>query len=103
MVDLAEQWTNVPVQRICKSQEINEDRQINFTSGYTLTVKMEVNGCMNSLNEVRFLEHVQCKVCDSNHTTNNLFHMYCHKYRCKSVLKQCFKKKNFVKACGRDI
>lgn len=26
MVVLAEQWTNVPNQHICKSQEINEDR-----------------------------------------------------------------------------
>jgi len=26
MVSLAEQWTTVPAQRICKSQEIAEDR-----------------------------------------------------------------------------
>jgi proprotein convertase subtilisin/kexin type 5 len=26
MVSLAEQWTNVPPQHICKSQEINEER-----------------------------------------------------------------------------
>lgn len=62
MVNLAEQWTNVPTQRICKSQEINEDRQIEPTYGFTLSVSMDVNGCAGSLNEVRFLEHVQCKV-----------------------------------------
>ncbi|XP_031779685.1 furin-like protease 2 isoform X2 [Nasonia vitripennis] len=62
MVSLAEQWTNVPTQRICKSQEINEDRQIDSSYGYTLSVSMDVNGCAGSLNEVRFLEHVQCKV-----------------------------------------
>lgn len=26
MVTLAEQWTNVPSQHICKSQEVNEER-----------------------------------------------------------------------------
>ncbi|XP_058802575.1 furin-like protease 2 isoform X2 [Phymastichus coffea] len=62
IVSLAEQWTNVPAQRICKSQEINEDRQIDSTYSYTLSVSMDVNGCASSLNEVRFLEHVQCKI-----------------------------------------
>ncbi|KAL7296421.1 hypothetical protein TKK_0010430 [Trichogramma kaykai] len=62
IVDLAEKWTNVPVQRICKSQEVNEDRQIESTYGYTLSVTMNVSGCENTLNEVRFLEHVQCKL-----------------------------------------
>ncbi|XP_015590676.1 furin-like protease 2 isoform X3 [Cephus cinctus] len=62
MVSLAEQWTNVPPQHICKSQEINEERSIDPTYGYTLSVYMDVSGCAGTLNEVRFLEHVQCKV-----------------------------------------
>ncbi|XP_046429629.1 furin-like protease 2 isoform X1 [Neodiprion fabricii] len=62
MVSLAEQWTNVPPQHICKSQEINEERSIDPTPGYTLNVHMDVSGCAGTLNEVRFLEHVQCKV-----------------------------------------
>ncbi|XP_020283129.1 furin-like protease 2 isoform X1 [Pseudomyrmex gracilis] len=62
MVNLAEQWTNVPPQHICKSDEINEERPIDPTYGYTLSVYMDVTGCAGSLNEVRFLEHVQCKV-----------------------------------------
>ncbi|KZC04039.1 Furin-like protease 2 [Dufourea novaeangliae] len=62
MVSLAEQWTNVPPQHICKSDEINEERRIDPTYGYTLSVYMDVTGCAGSLNEVRFLEHVQCKV-----------------------------------------
>ncbi|KAK0087632.1 hypothetical protein PV325_000511 [Microctonus aethiopoides] len=62
MVNLAEQWTNVPPQHICKSQEINEERQINPTYGYTLDAYMDVSGCSGTLNEVRFLEHVQCKI-----------------------------------------
>jgi len=62
MVNLAEQWTNVPPQHICKSDEINEERPIDPTYGYTLSAYMDVTGCAGSLNEVRFLEHVQCKV-----------------------------------------
>lgn len=62
MVNLAEQWTSVPPQHICKSQEINEERQIDTAFGTTLQVHMDVNGCAGSLNEVRFLEHVQCKL-----------------------------------------
>jgi proprotein convertase subtilisin/kexin type 5 len=62
MVSLAEQWTNVPAQHICKSREINEDRQIEGSVGYTLQTHMDVNGCAGTVNEVRFLEHVQCKI-----------------------------------------
>lgn len=62
MVSLAEQWTNVPPQHICKSREINEDREIEGSYGYTLQTHMDVNGCAGTINEVRFLEHVQCKI-----------------------------------------
>nr|CAD7424203.1 unnamed protein product [Timema monikensis] len=62
MVSLAEQWTNIPPQHICKSQEITEERQIDSSFGSVLTAHMDVNGCSGTLNEVRFLEHVQCKV-----------------------------------------
>ncbi|RLU19494.1 hypothetical protein DMN91_008051 [Ooceraea biroi] len=34
MVSLAEQWTNVPPQHICKSDEINEERPIDPTYGF---------------------------------------------------------------------
>lgn len=62
LVALAEKWTTVPSQHICKSQELIEDRQIDATYGYTLTLHMDVDACSNSLNEVNFLEHVQCKI-----------------------------------------
>ncbi|KAK7573323.1 hypothetical protein V9T40_010514 [Parthenolecanium corni] len=62
MVNLAEQWTSVPNQHICKSQEIHEDRSIDPIPGNTLTVYMDVNGCPGSLNEIRYLEHIQCKI-----------------------------------------
>ncbi|XP_060524028.1 furin-like protease 2 [Cylas formicarius] len=62
LVNLAEKWTTVPPQHICKSQEIVEDRQISPSYGSTLDFYMTVDACSNSLNEVRFLEHVQCKI-----------------------------------------
>lgn len=62
IVSLAEQWNLVPPQHICKSREINEDRPIDGSVGYTLQTHMDVNGCAGTINEVRFLEHVQCKI-----------------------------------------
>ncbi|XP_033150164.1 furin-like protease 2 isoform X1 [Drosophila busckii] len=62
MVSLAEQWTTVPPQHICKSRENNEDRKIEGTFGYTLATHMDVNGCAGTINEVRYLEHVQCRI-----------------------------------------
>lgn len=62
LVNLAEKWTTVPPQHICKSQELIEDQKIDSTSRYTLRLNMEVNACRGTLNEVRFLEHVQCKI-----------------------------------------
>ncbi|XP_047506706.1 furin-like protease 2 [Pieris napi] len=62
MVNLAEQWVSVPPQHICKSQEINEDKAIDSSYGYTLKAHMDVTGCSGTVNEVRFLEHVQCKI-----------------------------------------
>ncbi|XP_051169950.1 furin-like protease 2 isoform X1 [Leptopilina boulardi] len=62
MVKLAEQWTNVPVQHICKSPEHIKEQPIDPTYGNSLTVAMDVNGCSGTPNEVQFLEHVQCKI-----------------------------------------
>ncbi|XP_072380228.1 furin-like protease 2 isoform X2 [Diabrotica undecimpunctata] len=62
LVTLAEKWTTVPPQHICKSQEIVEDRPINPAYGSSLNFNMEVDACSGTLNDVRFLEHVQCKI-----------------------------------------
>ncbi|XP_062140559.1 furin-like protease 2 isoform X2 [Drosophila sulfurigaster albostrigata] len=62
MVTLAEQWNSVPPQHICKSRENNEDRNIAGEYGYTLATHMDVNGCAGTINEVRYLEHVQCRI-----------------------------------------
>ncbi|GBP55211.1 Furin-like protease 2 [Eumeta japonica] len=72
MVTLAEQWINVPPQHICKSQEINEDKPIEISFGYTISVHMDVNGCSGTVNEVRYLEHVQCKLSLSFFPRGNL-------------------------------
>ncbi|KAI4457760.1 proprotein convertase subtilisin/kexin-related [Holotrichia oblita] len=62
LVNLAEIWTTVPPQHICKSQEILEDRQIDPSPQFSLTLHMDVSACKGTLNEVVFLEHVQCKI-----------------------------------------
>ncbi|XP_034490855.1 furin-like protease 2 isoform X1 [Drosophila innubila] len=62
MVTLAEQWNSVPPQHICKSRENNEDRNIAGEYGFTLATHMDVNGCAGTINEVRYLEHVQCRI-----------------------------------------
>ncbi|XP_074038039.1 furin-like protease 2 isoform X2 [Leptinotarsa decemlineata] len=62
LVTLAEKWTTVPPQHICKSQEILEEKQINSAYGTTLNFFTDVDACSGTLNEVRFLEHVQCKI-----------------------------------------
>lgn len=46
MVSLAEKWFTVPAQHICKSREINEDRSIEGSVGYTLQTHMDVS-CSN--------------------------------------------------------
>uniref|UniRef100_A0A224XI33 furin n=1 Tax=Panstrongylus lignarius TaxID=156445 RepID=A0A224XI33_9HEMI len=62
MVNLAEQWTSVPPQHICKSQEVIEDRAIDPSFSSVLTVAVDASGCPGTVNEVRYVEHVQCKV-----------------------------------------
>ena len=62
MVNLAEVWIPVPPQHICKSPEVVADKKIEAAPYSNLELSMNVNGCNNTLNEVQYLEHVQCKV-----------------------------------------
>ncbi|KAL1117733.1 hypothetical protein AAG570_004048 [Ranatra chinensis] len=62
MVTLAEQWTTVPPQHICKNQEVIEERAIDPTFGSVLSVAADAGGCTGTINEVRYIEHVQCKI-----------------------------------------
>lgn len=62
MVDLAVDWAGVPPQHICKSREIREDREIPGSHLGKVKVFMDVDGCAGSNSEIRYLEHVQCKI-----------------------------------------
>ena len=62
MLDLAVDWAGVPPQHICKSREIREDREIPGAHLGKVKVFMDVDGCANTNSEIRYLEHVQCKI-----------------------------------------
>nr|CAD7261534.1 unnamed protein product [Timema shepardi] len=51
IVSLAEQWTNVPLQHICKSQEVSEDRCVYsglVTTGHSGRVAAVDSGCVTT-------------------------------------------------------
>ncbi|XP_027840816.2 uncharacterized protein LOC114122374 isoform X2 [Aphis gossypii] len=63
LVTMAEQWTNVPPQKICRAREDNKERWIDPAPGSVLSMFMEVDGCQNnSANTVNYVEHVQCRI-----------------------------------------
>ncbi|CAG0895477.1 unnamed protein product [Darwinula stevensoni] len=62
LVNLAERWTTVPPQHICQTRTDTTQRTIPSEPGGTLEATMSTDGCAGTLNEVRFLEHVQCKI-----------------------------------------
>ncbi|VVC36833.1 Hypothetical protein CINCED_3A020314 [Cinara cedri] len=63
LVTLAEQWTNVPSQRICRAREDNKQRWIDPAPGSVLSMYMDVDGCKNnSANTINYVEHVQCRI-----------------------------------------
>ncbi|XP_024081475.1 furin-like protease 2 [Cimex lectularius] len=62
MVNLAEQWTTVPTQHICKTPIMTVDRIIDRLKMNELFLYRNESGCEGSDSEVRYLEHVQCKI-----------------------------------------
>ncbi|XP_050425333.1 neuroendocrine convertase 1-like isoform X2 [Adelges cooleyi] len=63
LVTMAEQWTNVPPQKVCRTKEDNKQRWIDPNPGSVLSVSMDVDGCHgNSENTVNYVEHVQCLI-----------------------------------------
>lgn len=62
MVTLAEQWTNVPPQHVCQTPADTSDRPIPNGFGQKLEVVVETDACTGSAHEIRFLEHVQCRI-----------------------------------------
>lgn len=62
MVELAASWKSLPQQHICQTVIMNPSIQIPDTVGRPATVTMTTDGCLGTLNSVRYLEHVQCKI-----------------------------------------
>ncbi|CAG0879135.1 unnamed protein product [Cyprideis torosa] len=62
MVKLARQWTTVPPQHICQTEKDRTEGTIPNIHNGRLEVTMQVNGCVGSSHEVRYLEHVQAKI-----------------------------------------
>ena len=62
MVTLAEQWVNVPLQHVCQTPVDASDRPIPNNFGQKLEVVVATDACIGSAHEIRFLEHVQCRI-----------------------------------------
>ena len=62
MVTLAEQWTTVPPQHVCQTPADNSDRIIPNGFGQKLEVVVETDACVGSAHEIKYLEHVQCRI-----------------------------------------
>ena len=62
MVTLAEQWVNVPLQHVCQTPVDASDRVIPNGNGQKLEVLVLTDACIGTPHEIRFLEHVQCRI-----------------------------------------
>ena len=62
MVTLAEQWVNVPLQHVCQTPVDASDRIIPNGNGQKLEVMVLTDACIGTPHEIRFLEHVQCRI-----------------------------------------
>ena len=62
LVRRAANWSNVPSQRVCESRVETVDRVLGTKVGSLATVSMVTDGCDNSPDSVRYLEHVQAKL-----------------------------------------
>lgn len=62
IVRFAEKWSSVPPARICEVTSQNKEREISSKLRKQLEVSLLTNGCRGSPNEIRYLEHVQCKI-----------------------------------------
>ena len=62
MAQLASTWKSLPQQHICQSVIMVANVPIPDTVGRPVAVTANSDGCSGTLNSVRYLEHVQCKV-----------------------------------------
>ena len=62
LVRTALNWTSVPRQKYCETRTENVGRELARGVGTSLTVSLITDGCDNSANTVRYLEHVQARI-----------------------------------------
>jgi len=62
MVDMATKWKRLPNQHICQSIIMVPNMVIPDSIGTPARVSVTSDGCSGTLNAVRYLEHVQCRI-----------------------------------------
>ena len=62
IVDMASKWRSLPTQHICQSVIMVPNEVIPDEVGRTARTVVRSDGCTGTLNAVRYLEHVQCRV-----------------------------------------
>jgi hypothetical protein len=62
MVDLAATWKTLPTQHICQTNIMVPNAPISDNVAVPTRVSVRTDGCDGTLNSVRYLEHVQCKI-----------------------------------------
>ena len=62
LVRRASNWSSVASQRVCQTREETVDSALGVQLGSLATVSMVTDGCDNSPDTVKYLEHVQAKL-----------------------------------------
>ncbi|XP_033750587.1 furin-like protease kpc-1 isoform X1 [Pecten maximus] len=60
MVRLAKNWTTVPTQNICEIRLQERNRPV--PANTKISVPLHTDGCIRTLNQVKYLEHVQARI-----------------------------------------
>ena len=58
----AANWKTLPTQHICQTNIMVPNAPISDSVGIPTRVSVKTDGCDGTLNSVRYLEHVQCKI-----------------------------------------
>ena len=58
----AASWKTLPTQHICQTNIMVPNAPISDSVGIPTRVSVKTDGCDGTLNSVRYLEHVQCKI-----------------------------------------
>ena len=62
LVREALRWKTVPAQHVCETRVEAPEMRLARSTGMRVNLSLITDGCDNTLNKVRFLEHVQCKI-----------------------------------------